>query len=74
MLYGAHVSSAGGISKAIDRAEELRCQAVQVFTQSPRMWKPTAHTDEQIDHLLAVFGSCGAKKSPDPFFLGSKKG
>lgn len=48
MLLGAHVSSAGGISTAIDRAEELGCEAVQVFTQSPRMWRPTVHSDEQI--------------------------
>jgi deoxyribonuclease-4 len=48
VLLGAHVSSAGGISTAIDRAEELGCEAVQVFTQSPRMWRPTVHSDEQI--------------------------
>jgi deoxyribonuclease-4 len=48
VLFGAHVSSAGGISTAIDRAEELRCDAVQIFTQSPRMWKPTAHAEEQV--------------------------
>ncbi len=48
MLFGAHVSAAGGISKAIDRVEEIGGNAVQVFTQSPRMWKPTAHTPEEI--------------------------
>ncbi len=48
MLFGAHVSAAGGISKAIDRVEEIGGNAVQVFTQSPRMWRPTAHTDEQV--------------------------
>ena len=48
MLFGAHVSSAGGISKAIDRVEEIGGNAVQVFTQSPRMWKPTAHTPEEV--------------------------
>ena len=48
MLYGAHVSASGGLSTAIDRAENLGCDAVQVFTQSPRMWKPTAHTEEQL--------------------------
>ena len=48
MLYGAHVSSAGGISTAIDRAEELGCDAVQIFTQSPRMWKPTEHAEDQV--------------------------
>jgi len=59
VLYGAHVSSAGGISKAIDRAEELRCQAVQVFTQSPRMWKPTAHTEEQTERFRARRADAG---------------
>jgi deoxyribonuclease-4 len=48
MLFGAHVSSSGGISTAIDRAEELGCDAIQVFTQSPRMWRPTNHTPEQV--------------------------
>ncbi len=38
----------GGIWKAIDRAEELGCDAVQIFTQSPRMWRPTAHTEEAL--------------------------
>jgi deoxyribonuclease-4 len=53
VLFGAHVSSSGGISNAIDRAEELGCDAVQVFTQSPRMWRPTAHTQEQVDRFRA---------------------
>ena len=48
MLFGAHVSSSGGIFKAIDRIEELGGDAVQVFTQSPRMWRPTAHSDEDL--------------------------
>jgi deoxyribonuclease-4 len=46
--YGAHVSAAGGISKAIDRVEEIGGNAVQVFTQSPRMWRPTAHSSEEL--------------------------
>jgi len=48
MLFGAHVSAAGGISKAIDRVEEIGGNAVQVFTQSPRMWRPTQHAPEEI--------------------------
>src|SRR4029453_7534889 len=48
MLLGAHVSSAGGISKAIDRVEEIGGNAVQVFTQSPQMWRRTAHPREEL--------------------------
>jgi len=53
MLFGAHVSAAGGISKAIDRIEAIGGDAVQVFTQSPRMWKPTAHTPDELAHFRA---------------------
>jgi len=48
VLFGAHVSSAGGISNAVDRGAEMGCDAIQVFTQSPRMWRPTAHTEEAL--------------------------
>jgi deoxyribonuclease IV len=48
MLFGAHVSAAGGISKAIDRVEVIGGNAVQVFTQSPRMWRPTEHAPEEV--------------------------
>ena len=48
MLFGAHVSAAGGISRAIDRVEEIGGDAVQLFTQSPRMWRPTAHSPEEV--------------------------
>jgi deoxyribonuclease-4 len=48
MLIGAHVSPAGGLSKAIDRGTEHGCRAIQIFNQSPRMWKPTAYADEDV--------------------------
>ena len=51
MLFGAHVSSSGGIWNAIDRGAEIGCDAIQVFTQSPRMWRPTAHTEEALSRF-----------------------
>jgi deoxyribonuclease-4 len=48
MLIGAHVSSAGGLAKAIERGVERGCEAIQIFNQSPRMWRPTAYTDEDF--------------------------
>ena len=48
MLLGAHVSSAGGIYKAVGRATELGCRSLQVFPQSPRVWKPAVHPDEDL--------------------------
>jgi len=41
MLIGAHVSTAGGLANAIERGEERGCESIQIFNQSPRMWRPT---------------------------------
>jgi deoxyribonuclease-4 len=49
VLFGGHVSAAGGIFTAIDRIEAVGGDCVQVFTQSPRMWKPTAHKPEALE-------------------------
>jgi deoxyribonuclease-4 len=59
MLCGAHVSAAGGIDTAIDRIEAIGGDCVQVFTQSPRMWKPTAHTPEAVERFRARRAEAG---------------
>lgn len=46
MLIGAHVSTSGGLPKAIERGAELGCESIQVFNQSPRMWRPTKYGEE----------------------------
>ena len=38
MKIGAHVSSAGGISKAVDRGAEIGCETIQLFGSSPQSW------------------------------------
>jgi deoxyribonuclease-4 len=43
MDIGAHVSSSGGIHTAVDRAVAIGADSMQVFTQSPRTWRPTNH-------------------------------
>jgi deoxyribonuclease IV len=48
---GAHVSVAGGIHTAIDRAEAIGAESVQVFTQSPRTWRPTNHDPENFERF-----------------------
>jgi deoxyribonuclease-4 len=48
MLIGAHVSPAGGLPKAIERGVQRGCRAIQIFNQSPRMWKPTVYHDEDV--------------------------
>ena len=54
MLIGAHVSQAGGLVKAIERGSERGCQAIQIFNQSPRMWRPTAYTEDDFQAFRAA--------------------
>jgi deoxyribonuclease IV len=48
VLIGAHVSTAGGLPKAIERGVQRRADSIQVFHQSPRMWRPTGYTVEDF--------------------------
>ncbi len=48
MLIGAHVSPAGGLPKAIERGMQRGARAIQIFNQSPRMWKPTTYRVQDV--------------------------
>jgi deoxyribonuclease IV len=49
MLIGAHVSPAGGLPNAIERGLERDCRAIQIFNQSPRMWRPSVYPEEDVE-------------------------
>ena len=53
-MIGAHVSTAGGLDKAIERGEELGCESIQIFHQSPRMWQPTSRSEEDFARFREV--------------------
>jgi len=61
VLAGAHVSSAGGIHTAIDRVEAIGAEAVQVFTQSPRMWRPTNHDPATFERFRERRAEAGVR-------------
>jgi deoxyribonuclease IV len=51
VLIGAHVRGGGPLTARLDRGVELGADAVQIFTQSPRAWKPTQYAPA----LLAAY-------------------
>ena len=57
MLIGAHVSPAGGPAKAIERGEALGAQAIQIFNQNPRAWKPAVYSREQVAEYHAALAA-----------------
>jgi deoxyribonuclease-4 len=46
VLFGAHCS--GGIKGALDHAAAIGADAVQLFAQSPRMWRFPQHAEEDL--------------------------
>jgi deoxyribonuclease IV len=54
MLIGAHVSPAGGLPKAVERGSERDCRAIQIFNQSPRMWRPTVYPEQDVQAFRAA--------------------
>jgi deoxyribonuclease-4 len=54
MLIGAHVSTAGGLVQAHERGVERGCEAIQVFNQSPRQWRPTRWKPDDVARFLEL--------------------
>ncbi|HEV8152385.1 MAG TPA: endonuclease, partial [Solirubrobacteraceae bacterium] len=57
MLIGAHVSPTGGPAKAVERGAGQGAQAIQIFNQNPRAWKPTVYADEQVEAFHEAMAS-----------------
>ncbi|GAB4293873.1 MAG: deoxyribonuclease IV [Myxococcota bacterium] len=58
-LFGCHVSIAGGVQNAPQRARALNCNVMQIFTANQRQWrsKPISDSDaEQYKQNLKKFG------------------
>jgi deoxyribonuclease-4 len=51
VIPGAHVSTSGGIHTAINRIEEFGGESLQIFTQSPRAWRPTNHDPANVERF-----------------------
>src|SRR5690242_7401685 len=66
-LLGAHISTAGGVDKSIERALSIGCTAMQIFVKSNMQWFARAPFNEtevsefrrRSGELGAVFGHSG---------------
>lgn len=65
MKIGAHVSTAGGVDKAVDRASELGAEAIQIFCSSPQGWafKPLTQS------ITTTFTTKSRESGISPVFL-----
>ena len=54
MPVGAHVRAGGDLLPALRHGREIGADVVQVFTQSPRAWKPTQYGDDVLERYRAA--------------------
>jgi deoxyribonuclease-4 len=48
MHIGAHVPAAGGPAKSVERGAEAGADSIQIFNQSPRMWRGRDYTADEV--------------------------
>ena len=65
MKIGAHVSTAGGISKAVGRGVEIGCETIQIFGSSPQGWAFKQIPGEEVE----AFRQEAAEAGLGPVFL-----
>ncbi len=58
---GIHTSTAGGVENAAERAYRLGCNAFQIFSSSPRQWKPFDLARSQCDEMSRLRERYGLK-------------
>jgi len=79
MRIGAHVRAGKGLVPALQHGDDIGAEVIQIFTQSPRMWKPSqygpevlaAYREAQAEHPTVTSTFCHATylinlASPDP--------
>ena len=62
MLIGYHVSTAGGLYRAIDEAEKLTCTAIQIFVGSPQVWATPEPSKSEIKKFRDALAKSNVKK------------
>ena len=51
--FGVHCSLRKGLPGALEEAKNIECEAMQIFTRSPRMWRMTMPPEGDIRELKA---------------------
>jgi deoxyribonuclease-4 len=68
MIFGAHCSTAGGVQRALDRAEQIGADVCQIFVKNNMQWSARKYADSELglfkerrenSHCRVIFGHTG---------------
>ncbi|HWQ19743.1 MAG TPA: deoxyribonuclease IV [Methanotrichaceae archaeon] len=62
---GMHVSIAGSIDKAVDRAKEKGCDTFQIFSRNPRGWSSKVLSEDEIGSFVSKLKASGIDPAVD---------
>lgn len=65
LCVGAHVSTAGGLPTAAERARAIGAQCLQIFVGAPQQWAEARHRDDEVAAFRAALTAHGL----DPLFI-----
>jgi deoxyribonuclease-4 len=65
MKIGAHVKTSGGVDKGIDRAVEMGCETIQIFSGAPQAWRRKTYGRDEVEAWFAKRQAAGI----DPVFI-----
>lgn len=65
MRFGGHVSISGGLDKAIERAQQITAECIQIFVSAPQRWLTANHSSEAVARFRAARAGAGI----DPVLL-----
>lgn len=63
MKLGIHVSSAGSIDQAVNRAAGLGCNTFQIFISNPRGWRPTIIAQKDVDNFKTLYKAANMQEA-----------
>ena len=68
MKFGAHMSTSGGVWKALERGRSINCESIQIFVKNNMQWAGKPHSAEDLaryarelaaNRFSCVFGHTG---------------
>lgn len=58
MKFGAHMSTSGGVWRALERGKGINCDVVQIFVKNNMQWFAKPYTPDHISQYVNTFSGC----------------
>lgn len=59
MKFGAHMSTGGGVWRALERGKGIGCEVVQIFVKNNMQWMGRPYAQDELANYANQFKACG---------------